>query len=67
MGRSHRRFGKEFETEALLLVKKSAGRRSRLRRISASGFRRCDSGWASAANGSLEHRPRIFRRTWRAS
>ncbi len=68
MGKPQRRFDKEFKAEAVRLVGSSDRTRARRSpRVSASGYRRCGSGWTNAVSVIWKRHLPNARRTWRPS
>ena len=67
MGKAHRRFGKEFEAEAVRLVETSGRTQRHSARISRSAFRRCGDGSTSAGSVIWKRRLPSGRRIWRPS
>jgi transposase len=67
MGKPHRRFGKEFEAESVRLVETSGRTQREMRRISASGFRRCVAGSTNVVSAIWKRPHPNGRKIWRRS
>ena len=68
MGKPQRRFGKEFEVEVVRLVETSGRTRAvRSPKTSASGYRRCGTGWTNAVSVIWKRHLPNARGTWRPS
>ena len=67
MGKPQRRFGKEFEAEAVRLVEVSGRTQREIAMDLASAFRRCGAGSTSATSTRSRRRRPNGRRTWRLS
>ena len=67
MGKAHRRFGKEFEAEAVRLVETSGRTQREIAEDLEIGFRRCGDGSTSAGSVIWKRRLPSGRRIWRPS
>ena len=67
MGKAHRRFGKEFEAEAVRLVETSGRTQREIAEDLEISLRRCGDGSTSAGSVIWKRRLPSGRRIWRPS